>query len=161
MSKKAFIEKEELMTKANFDKKINIDNQIGSDPNGFLPVSDNWSDFFGINTGKDWTTKQNLLRLGQTQSTDFLYGYDSSAILFGGGDTKGGLEVHWEDHIATVVGGNNPKMVWSERIAWKSDVERLEREISDLKKQIGGVTRRLYTALHKALAASTKIMEVA
>ena len=142
-----FIDNQELTNKDDFDKKINIANQIGSDPNDSLPSSDNWSDFFGINTGKDWTTKQNLLRLGQTQSTDFLYGHDSSVILFGGGDTKGGLEVHWGDHIATVVGGNNPKMVWSERIAWKSDVQKLEQEISDLKKQIGGVLTSLYTKL--------------
>lgn len=129
---------EDYVAKSDFDKKINIDNQIGSNPNISLPTSDNWSDIFGVNTGTSWTDRHNLLRVGQTQATDYFYGKNSSALFFGSGDTKGGLEVHYADHEARIVGGNNPKILWSERIAWQSDIQRLEQEIADLKKQIGG-----------------------
>lgn len=132
-----FADGEELLNKKDFDKKINIANSIGTDQNQIVN-SENWSDIFGVNTGTDWQTRLNLLKVAQTGASNFLYGNNSSAIFFGGGDTKGGLEVHFNDHIATIIGGNNPKMVWSEKIAWKSDIARLEQEIADLKKQIGG-----------------------
>ena len=127
---------EDYVAKSDFNKKINIDNQVGPNPNNPLPTSDNWSDIFGVNTGASWLDRHNLLRVGQTQTTDYFYGNDSSAPFFGSGDTKGGLEVHYNDHEARIVGGNNPKVVWSESIAWKSDIQKLEQEISDLKKQI-------------------------
>ena len=131
-----FSDGQELINKDDFDKKINIDNQIGSDTSNSLPASDNWSDIFGVNTGASWIDRHNLLRVGQTQETNYFYGKNSSALFFGGGDTKGGLEVHYADHEARIVGGNNPKVLWSEGIAWKSDIQKLEQEISDLKKQI-------------------------
>lgn len=118
------------------DGQFNIDNQIGSDPNVSLPASDNWSDIFGVNTGTSWVDRHNLLRVGQTPTTNYFYGKNSAALFFGGGDTKGGLEVHYQDHEAQIMGGNNPKILWSERIAWKSDIQKLEQEIADLKKQI-------------------------
>lgn len=134
-----FADGEELLTKKDFDKKINIANSIGTDSDPqHLVTSENWSDVFGVNTGTDWQTRLNLLKVAQTGPSNFLYGNSSSAIFFGSGDTKGGLEVNFNQHIATIIGGNNPKMVWSEKIAWKSDIERLEQEIADLKKQIGG-----------------------
>lgn len=144
-----FIDNQELTNKDDFDKKINIANQIGSDSNAFLPVSDNWSDIFGVNTGTSWTDRHNLLRVGQTQTTNYFYGKNSAALFFGGGDTKGGLEVHYQDHEARIVGGNNPKILWSERIAWKSDIQKLEQEILDLKKQIGGALSRLLNHLYR------------
>lgn len=156
-----FANGQEMTNKDDFDKKINIANQIGSDPNVSLPGSDNWSDIFGVNTGISWADRHNLLRVGQTQTTNYFYGKNSAALFFGGGDTKGGLEVHYEDHEARIVGGNNPNVRWSENIAWKSDIQRLEQEISDLEKQIGGVTSHLYAYLRKTLATSTEIMEVA
>lgn len=129
---------EELLNKKDFDKKINIANSIGTDQNEIVN-SENWSDIFGINTGTDWQTRLSLLKVAQTGASNFLYGNNSSAIFFGGGDTKGGLEVHYTDHIATIIGGNNPNIVWSERIAWKSDIDALKARISALEKQIGGV----------------------
>lgn len=140
------------VSKKDFDEKVNVLNNFGTENSVHLPPSDKWSDIFGVNTGTSWTDRHNLLRVGQTQTTNYFYGKDSAALFFGGGDTKGGLEVHYQDHEAQIVGGNNPKILWSERIAWKSDIQKLEQEISDLKKQIGGVARYLYASLFDAIS---------
>lgn len=136
--KNIFADGDGMLNKKDFDKKVNIANSIGNDLN-YKPLSSaNWSDIFGVNTGTDWTTRLNLLRTAQTNQSKFFFGDNSAAIFFGSGDTKGGLEVGYAEHVATIVGGNNPQIAWSERVAWKSDIERLEQEIADLKKQMGG-----------------------
>ena len=47
------------------------------------------------------------------------------------------------------------------QFATMNNINKLEQEFSDLKKKIGGVTSHLYDYLRKALATSTKNMEVA
>lgn len=145
------------VSKKDFDEKVNVLNNFGTESSVHLPQSDKWSDIFGVNTGTSWTDRHNLLKVGQTQTTNYFYGKDSAALFFGGGDTKGGLEVHYQDHEAQIVGGNNPKILWSERIAWKSDIQKLEQEISDLKKQIGGVLSRLLTHLNNRLVRKVAV----
>lgn len=145
------------VSKKDFDEKVNVLNNFGTENSVQLPQSDKWSDIFGVNTGTSWTDRHNLLRVGQTQTTNYFYGNDSAALFFGGGDTKGGLEIHYQDHEARIVGGNNPKILWFERIAWKSDIQKLEQEISDLKKQIGGVLSRLLTHLNNRLVRKVAV----
>lgn len=147
-----FADGEELLNKKDFDKKVNIANSIGNDLDyKSLVASANWSDIFGVNTGTDWSTRLNLLRIAQTNQSKF---------FFGSGDTKGGLEVGYTDHVATIIGGNNPNIVWSESVAWKSDIAKLEQEIADLKKQNGGV-RQSANPLVSMLYVPSFEMEVA
>lgn len=150
-----FADGKELLNKKDFDKKVNIANSIGNDLDyKSLVASANWSDIFGVNTGTDWSTRLNLLRIAQTNQSKFFFGNNSAAIFFGSGDTKGGLEVGYTDHVATIIGGNNPNIVWSESVAWKSDIAKLEQEIADLKKQIGGVLSSALNHLKHRLAVA-------
>lgn len=50
-------------------------------------------------------------------------GGNSSGIVFGGGDTKGVLNVNWQNPQARIIGGNGTKPVWSKDIAWKDDLK--------------------------------------
>lgn len=87
-------------------------------------------------------------------------GYYAPYLAFGVNDVRAILSVAFNTPNVRISGGNESDS-WSEDIAWKSDIQRLEQEISDLKKQIGGVTSHLYAYLRKTLATSTEIWEVA
>lgn len=50
-------------------------------------------------------------------------GHYSSGIVFGGGDTKGMLNVAYDKPQARIIGGNGTKPVWSKDIAWKDDLK--------------------------------------
>ena len=123
------------------DGQFDIDNQIAPCNRQGQTIKDgSWSEVFGTNTGTSWADIKNLLRIIQLAGSDGAvhYGDNATAIYFGSADTKAGLEVKYDRPAARIVGGNNPNIKWSEDIAWKSDIQKLEQEISDLKKQIGG-----------------------
>ena len=52
-----------------------------------------------------------------------MLGSFSSGIVFGGGDTKGVLNVAWHKPQARIIGGNGDKPVWHKDIAWKDDLK--------------------------------------
>lgn len=60
----------------------------------------------------------------------------SSAVAFGGEDTKGVLNVAYSDHTARIIGGNGNAPVWHEDIAWKSDINSLNSTISALQQTV-------------------------
>lgn len=52
-------------------------------------------------------------------------GNNSAGIVFGGGDTKGVLNVNWDPNhaCARIIGGNGSNPVWHKDIAWKDDLK--------------------------------------
>ena len=52
-------------------------------------------------------------------------GNNSAGIVFGGGDTKGVLNVDWDPNhaCARIIGGNGDKPIWHKDIAWKDDLK--------------------------------------
>ena len=70
----------------------------------------------------------------------------SAAVAFGGGDTKGVLNVAYSDHTARIIGGNGNAPVWHEDIAWKSDISNLQNIINQQNQTIQSLTTRLNNA---------------
>lgn len=70
----------------------------------------------------------------------------SAAVAFGGGDTKGVLNVAYSDHTARIIGGNGNAPVWHEDIAWKSDISNLQNIINQQNQTIQSLTSRLTNA---------------
>lgn len=70
----------------------------------------------------------------------------SAAVAFGGGDTKGVLNVAYSDHTARIIGGNGDAPVWHEDIAWKSDIDSLQNIINQQNQTIQSLTTRLTNA---------------
>lgn len=91
-----------------------------------------WSDVLGALNFKN-TNVLVSLRDDAQDDNGLMVGGNSAGIAFGGADTKGILSVKWNDHKARITGGN-PDIVWSEDVAWKSDVNNLQNQINDLKK---------------------------
>ena len=76
-------------------------------------------------------------------------GFDN-ILLFGGDDTTSIFDVDpFQRRLRVATGVSRGKANWSEFVAWKSDIQRLEQEIANLKKQIGGVLSRLLTHLFR------------
>lgn len=92
----------------------------------------------------------NLLRTVRFKAPSYSKFWGSGAgILFGQTGMASILGVAPFNHSAsiTVSTDNGTSIGWSENIAWKSDITRLEQEIADLKKQIGGVLSSLLNHL--------------
>lgn len=91
--------------------------------------SNNWNDIFGVGNPNNVLTS---LRIDSGGSGALLNNF-AAGIGFGGADTKGVLSVAYNDHQARITGGNGTSPVWSEDIAWKSDVNDLRNQIQQLK----------------------------
>ena len=91
--------------------------------------SNNWNDIFGVDNPNNVLTS---IRIDSGGSGALLNNF-AAGIGFGGGDTKGVLSVAYSDHQARITGGNGTGPVWSEDIAWKSDVNDLRNQIQQLK----------------------------
>lgn len=83
-----------------------------------LTNSNTWNDIIGQDNGLAALAafRDNSNGSGKTM------GGNSSGIVFGGGDTKGVLNVNWQNPQARIIGGNGTKPVWSKDIAWKDDL---------------------------------------
>lgn len=84
-----------------------------------LTSSNTWNDIIGQDNG--------LAALAafrdQSNGSENTIGNFSSGIVFGGGDTKGALNVAYDKPQARIIGGNGTKPVWSKDVAWKDDLK--------------------------------------
>lgn len=90
-----------------------------------------WNDILGFDNGG--ASALVAFRGNTGGAMDNLLGNYSAGVAFGGGDTKGFLEVSYGDHNARIGGGNGSAPVWHEDIAWKTDVKDLQNQIQQLK----------------------------
>lgn len=138
-----FIDGEEIMNKKDFDKKVNIDKPMFQ---SFVSEDQ----FVNFINARNTSFLNSFKYSGGKITSNFSDGYMSGAI-FGLsnrcsvlmiGSTSGVAEVH---SYSSADATRN----WKKSIAWKSDIQRLEQEIADLKKQIGGRLSRLLTHLFR------------
>ena len=105
--------------------KINTDNPLFR----MITNSNNWNDIFGVNNSSNVLTS---LRINAGGSGALLNEF-AAGIGFGGADTKGVLSVAYRNHQARITGGNGAGPVWSEDVAWKSDINDLRNQIQQLR----------------------------
>lgn len=91
--------------------------------------SNNWNDIFGVGNPNNVLTS---LRIDSGGSGSLLNDF-AAGIGFGGADTKGVLSVAYQNHQARITGGNGSGPVWSEDIAWKSDINDLRNQVQQLR----------------------------
>lgn len=100
-----------------------------------LTQFNNWGDMFdgySVN-GITATNSNRLVAFRDDTNSPNLVGGNSSGIGFGGGDTKSYLSVSYDQHRAIIGGGNGAGPVWSEDVAWKSDINELRNQIQQLR----------------------------
>ncbi|KXN77769.1 hypothetical protein AY470_01675 [Lactobacillus helveticus] len=114
-----------VYTKSDIDGKVNISSNLFRQ----IQNSNNWKDIFGVYNPNNVLTS---LRIDPGGSGPLINNY-AAGIGFGGGDTKGVLSVDYSEHQARITGGNGTGPVWSEDIAWKSDVNDLRNQVQQLK----------------------------
>lgn len=93
-----------------------------------ITAGNTWNDILGANNDNTPV----LVSIRDEGGANTL-GNFSAAVAFGGGDTKGVLNVAYSDHTARIIGGNGSAPVWHEDIAWKTDVNDLQNQIQQLK----------------------------
>ena len=81
--------------------------------------SNTWNDIIGQDNGLAALVSFR----DETDGSGNTMGDFSSGIVFGGGDTKGVLNVSYHNPRARIIGGNGTKPVWSKDIAWKDDLK--------------------------------------
>ncbi len=105
--------------------KINTDNPLFR----MIANSNTWNDIFGVDNGRNVLTS---LRINSGGSGVLLNEF-AAGIGFGGADTKGVLSVAYQNHQARITGGNGAGPVWSEDVAWKSDINDLRNQVRELR----------------------------
>ena len=83
----------------------------------YISQSNTWNDIIGQDNGKNALVAIRDESNGQGNTI----GNFSSGIVFGGGDTKGILNVAYDKPQARIIGGNGNGPVWHQDIAWKDD----------------------------------------
>ena len=96
-----------------------------------ITAGNTWNDILGASNGATPV----LVSIRDEGGANTL-GNFSAAVAFGGGDTKGVLNVAYSDHTARIIGGNGNAPVWHEDIAWKSDINSLNSTISALQQTV-------------------------
>lgn len=135
-----FTNGEELLSKKDFDKKVNIQKPLYVDVTN---AQEDWSAF------NPQSQNVNMLQaFGEKFSSpnDLMLGSWSAGLVFGGFNTKGIFEVD-PYHHAFRVHGTDSNIKWQEDVAFKSDIDALKARISALEKQIGGVLSSLLNHL--------------
>lgn len=112
--------------------QINTKNNIATPLFREIQNSNSWQDIFGVGNPNNVLTS---LRIDAGGSGPLLNDF-AAGVGFGGADTKGVLSVGYHNNKARITGGNGNGPVWSEDIAWKSDVNNLQNQVNDLINQI-------------------------
>ncbi len=101
----------------------------------YIHQSNTWNDIIGQDNGKNALA---AIR-DESNGSGNTIGNFSSGIVFGGGDTKGVLNVAYDKPQARIIGGNGNGPVWHEDIAWKDDLKvTVVRGFDVAKKQNSG-----------------------
>lgn len=121
----------QLPSKANSSDVSALQNKANISSNLFRQIqnSNNWNDIFGVDNPNNVLTS---LRINAGGFGPLLDDY-ASGIGFGGADTKGVLSVAYQNHQARITGGNGAGPVWSEDVAWKSDINDLRNQVQQLR----------------------------
>ena len=85
----------------------------------YISQSNTWNDIIGQDNGKNALAAIRDQSNGQGNTI----GNFSSGIVFGGGNTKGMLNVAYGTPQARIIGGNGNGPVWHKDIAWKDDLK--------------------------------------
>lgn len=85
----------------------------------YISQSNTWNDIIGQDNGKNALVAIRDESNGQGNTI----GNFSSGIVFGGGDTKGMLNVAYDKPQARIIGGDGNGPVWHKDIAWKDDLK--------------------------------------
>ena len=108
----------------------NIKGNISEEPNNTV------KDFF-TNNKPGFELKigdHKSMNLGNMDAGGF-----SPNIGFGYDNVRGTLSISFSSPDSVISGGDiNSGKTWSEHVAWKSDIEKLQNEVDQLKKQISG-----------------------
>ncbi|PKZ86026.1 pyocin knob domain-containing protein [Lactobacillus crispatus] len=126
----------------------NLQNQINTKHNVITPLfreiqnSNSWQDIFGVGNPNNVLTS---LRIDSGGSGPLLNDF-TAGVGFGGADTKGVLSVGYHNNQARITGGNGNGPVWSEDVAWKSDINSLINTINQQNQTIQSLTTRLTNA---------------
>lgn len=105
--------------------------QVNVDGNLFARIT--WSNFW-YDILPNYNNNQARLESFRDESQGgHTLGNYAAGIAFGGGDTKGVLNVAYSDHTARIIGGNGNSPVWHEDIAWKSDISDLRNQVQQLR----------------------------
>ena len=117
----------DVATHADVNNKVNVQGDLFR----LATAGNTWVDILGV--ANSYTPVLVSIR---DQGSGNLLGNYAAAIAFGGGDTKGVLNVAYSDHTARIIGGNGNAPVWHEDIAWKSDINSLNSTISALQQTV-------------------------
>lgn len=111
--------------------RINVDGPLFK----HLTQFNNWGDLFdGYSVNGITSANGNrLVAFRDDTNGGNTVGRNGAGIGFGGDDTKGVLSVDYLSHQARITGGNGTGPVWSEYIAWKSDVSDLRNQVQQLR----------------------------
>lgn len=85
----------------------------------YIYKSNTWADIIGQDNGLAALTSFR----DDSDGSGKTMGGNSSGIVFGGGDTKGVLNVDWLNPRARIIGGNGSSPKWQKDIAWKDDLK--------------------------------------
>lgn len=92
----------------------------------YIYQSNTWADIIGQDNGLAALTSFR----DESKGSGNTIGNYSSGIVFGGGDTKGTLNVAYDKPQARIIGGNGTKPVWSKDIAWKDDINNANPSVT-------------------------------
>ncbi|WP_276804571.1 BppU family phage baseplate upper protein [Lactobacillus hominis] len=96
-----------------------------------ITTNNNWQDILGVPN-----SNQILVSIRDDTGGGNTLGGNSAGIAFGGGDTKGVLNVSYSNHTARIIGGNGNAPVWHEDIAWRSDIANVNNRLNELNAKI-------------------------